>query len=335
MKKSLIALAVLAASGAAMAQSSVTLWGRVDAALASTKTTVGGVSLTQNGVENGGAAGLTTSRWGMKGSEDLGGGMKANFNLEARFNVDDGTQNSSTRAFHGNSYVSLSGGFGEVKLGRTYTSFDDTRALANGSNLWDSAFTPSSNGVFAVGGDYASRGDNQIRYDSPNFGGFSGTVSYAMGENKTATLDASSVMGLTLKYAAGPLSAAYGHQDQKAVGGAKNKFDALSGAYNFGVASVSAGYNKRNSVAAGDDKEYQLGVNVPMNAFQFSVGYAHAENELAGVTTTGKGWGLGARYAMSKRTSLYTGYRNVETDNGTPAAATENTLLSVGVRHDF
>jgi len=353
MKKSLIALAVLATTGAAMAQSSVTLYGRVDAALASTKTTVNGASLTQVGVENGGAAGLTGSRWGLKGTEDLGGGLKAAFVLENRFNVDDGT---STGQFLGNSYVSLAGGFGQVLLGRTYTSFDDARALANANNLWDSAFTPTGD-VYNIGtnsnaknGDYSSRGANQIRYNSPSFSGFSGSLSYALGENKTADKSASSVLGLNLMYKAGPVAVAYGHQEEKAVGGAKNKFDAISGTYNFGVAALGAGYNQRKSDAEGKDKEYSIGVNVPMNAVQFSVGYAYGENELLGVTTDNKGWGLGAKYSMSKRTTLYAGYKNVEGDNIKTVAAVKGTdttpakpiqittdkeLFSVGVRHDF
>lgn len=345
MKKSLIALAVLAASGAAMAQSSVTLYGRVDAALAGTKTELNGVGETQTGIQNGGAAGLTTSRWGFKGSEDLGGGLKANFVLENRFNVDDGSLNSSSRLFHGNSYVSLSGGFGEVKLGRTYTSFDDARALANSNNLWDSAFTPTGD-VYGAGGDYAGRGDNQIRYDSPKFGGFSGSASYAFGENKDTPVlgTASSVAALNLMYANGPVAVAYGHQTEEAQGtGAKNKYNALSGAYNFGVAALSAGYNERKGDAGlakpGKDKEYSLGVNVPMNAFAFSAGYAHSEYENGAITETGKGWGLGAKYSLSKRTTLYTGYKNTKIDNSVIAEGVRGerkvTLISAGVRHDF
>lgn len=333
MQKTLIALAVLAASGAAMAQSSVTLYGRVDAALAGTKTTVNGVGVRQTGIENGGAAGLTTSRWGMKGTEDLGGGLKANFVLENRFNVDNGTLNSSTRMFHGNSYVSLSGGFGEVKLGRTYTAFDDARALAVSNNVWDSAFTPTG-GVYGVSGDYAGRGDNQVRYESPKFGGVSGIVSYAFGEDKTATLDASNILSLAILYSAGPLAVAYGHQDEEALGGASNKYNALSGAYNFGVAAVSAGANQRKSDAAGKDTEYTVGVNVPMNAFQFSVGYAHAKNELGAAESTGKGWGLGAKYSLSKRTTLYTGLKSVKLTSAA-AVETKTSLVSAGVRHDF
>ncbi len=333
MKKTLVALAVLAVSGAALAQSSVTLYGRVDAALASWETKVNGVGLKQTGIQNGSAAGLTTSRWGMKGTEDLGGGLKANFVLENRFNVDDGTQNGSTRMFHGNSYVSLAGGFGEVKLGRTYTSFDDARAVGASSNVFDSAFTAYGD-VFGLGGDYTSRGNNQVRFDSANFGGFSGSVSYAFGEDKTALLGASNITSLNLMYAAGPLTAAYGYQAEKATSGAKNTYNVLGGAYNFGVASLSAGYGTRKLDTTGSkDTEYQLGVAAPMGAVTLSAGYAHSKNELAGVNLTGKGWGLGATYALSKRTTLYTGYKNTKVN--TTGTLTENTLLSAGVRHNF
>ncbi len=93
MKKSLIALAVLAASSAAMAQSSVTLYGRIDTSVGSLKDT-GSSAVSKSAITKmfqGGDAGLTTSRWGLRGVEDLGGGLKASFKLENRFNSDVGT----------------------------------------------------------------------------------------------------------------------------------------------------------------------------------------------------------------------------------------------------
>ncbi|OGA97393.1 MAG: hypothetical protein A3E79_11640 [Burkholderiales bacterium RIFCSPHIGHO2_12_FULL_61_11] len=340
MKKSLIALAVLAASGAAMAQSSVTLYGRVDAALAGTKTTLGGVGTRQTGIQDGAGAGLTGSRWGIRGSEDLGGGLKANFMLENRFNVDNGTS-SVTPFFAGSSYVSLSSGFGEVKLGRTYTPLFYVRGIAQLNNLWDTAFTPTV-GVNGVGGDYAIRGDNSVTYDSPKFGGFKGSAMYAFGENKTATTDASSIAGLNLMYANGPVAVAYAHQREETRVGlvnANNKFNTLAAAYDFGVAALSAGYNHRKGDAplatAGKDREYSIGVNVPVKAFAFSAGYAHSKYENGPLTTKGKGFALGAKYSLSKRTTLYTGYKRVKVDTGVAAAEQKITLLSAGVRHDF
>lgn len=112
MKKSLVALAVLAASGAAMAQSNVTLYGIADVWFGSSKFEVTGEdSARQTKVDSGG---VDTSRWGMKGSEDLGGGLKANFQLESAVNMDDGT----STGFDRQAWVGLSGGFGAVQLGK-------------------------------------------------------------------------------------------------------------------------------------------------------------------------------------------------------------------------
>jgi len=329
MKKSLIALAVLAATGSAMAQSSVTLNGRVDAYLSSKTTGVGAAELTQTGLTNGG---LTGSRWALNGTEDLGGGLKAMFKLENRFSIDDGT---SVGGFSGDAYLALAGGFGTVKLGRTYTAFDDARAVSNGSNVFDSAFTPD---VFGGGADYASRAANGIRYESPVFSGFSGAVTYAFGEDKTATTDANDLISMHVKYATGPVVAAYGYQEEKAAGATANKFHQLSAAYDFGVASVSAGYERRNGTAAtGDDKGYNLGVNVPVGAaLNLSAGYAREETEVAGATTVkGAGYGIGATYNMSKRTILYTGFKQTKTENGAGAETAKVRLFGLGVRHNF
>jgi predicted porin len=329
MKKSLIALAVLAATGSAMAQSSVTLSGRVDAYLSSLTTGVGAAELTQTGLTNGG---LTGSRWALNGSEDLGGGLTAMFKLENRFSIDDGT---SVGGFSGDAYLALAGGFGTVKLGRTYTAFDDARSMSVRSNVFDSVFTPSVGGI---GGDYTVRGANGIRYESPVFSGFSGAASYAFGEDKTAAADASNVISLHAKYAAGPLAAAYGYQEENAAGTTTNKYNQLSAAYDFGMASLSAGYSKRSGTAAsGDDKGYNIGVNVPVGAaLNLSVGYAREETEIAGNTSAkAAGFGLGATYNMSKRTTLYTGFKQAKTENGAGAEIAKVRLFGLGVRHTF
>src|SRR5659263_234141 len=142
MKKSLIALAVLAASGAAMDQSSVTLYGLVDLWVGSAKFDNGtGVTLpsakvakldagtTQTLMQSGGVNG---SRWGLKGSEDLGGGLKANFDLQQGIAVDTGAS-SSALAFHRAAWVGFSGGFGAVKLGRIPTAYYDAEGGFDGT----------------------------------------------------------------------------------------------------------------------------------------------------------------------------------------------------------
>ena len=228
MKKSLIALAILAATtGAAMAQSNVTIYGRIDTSFGADK--LNGVNTTRLYSGN-----LTTSRLGFRGTEDLGGGLKAIFGLE-------GTVGADTGAFSGfdrQSIVGLSGGFGTVKLGRHDTSFDDIRDISVSSNLWDSEFSPTKIAYTAGVADYSSRASNQVRYESPSFGGFSVGVSHGLDEDATVKADTTSY---NLRYRSGPLDVGIGFQDQKAN---NREYTALSGAYDFGVARLSAGYNR-------------------------------------------------------------------------------------------
>jgi len=327
MKKSLIALAVLASSGAAMAQSNVTLYGIIDVSVGSLKE-MNKASVSR--VEDGGNQGLKTSRWGMKGSEDLGGGMKASFQLENRFDADAGT--SQSPFFKGASTVSLSGGFGEVKLGRGTTVFDDIRALSYTSNVFDSTFSPADNGVFKSGKDYNKRWDNKVTYLTPDLGGFYAGVDYSLDEDSTVKKDKNA---LKLGYKAGPLNVALATQDEKTL----SKYTMVAGSYDFGVASVSAGYNDRkgyNATEPGKDKEFTIGVNVPMGAFAVSAGYANSNTKVNGATTLKtNGYALGATYALSKRTKLYAGYRAIDTKNGANVKTADSKLYAVGIRHDF
>lgn len=128
MKKTLIALAALAAVGA-HAQSSVTLYGVVDAFLNKTEnkvtTPTTSTKLSQNKVDG---SGLSSSRWGLRGSEDLGGGLAAIFTLEGGFTIDNGAFNNNqgsantTTLWGRQSWVGLKGNFGQVTLGRNYLS---------------------------------------------------------------------------------------------------------------------------------------------------------------------------------------------------------------------
>lgn len=125
MKKSLIALAVLAASGAAMAQSSVTVYGLADVRVGSFKQSDEVGSLSNTEMRSGGFA---TSRIGFKGTEDLGGGLKANFQIETSVAID---RPAASTIGDRQAWVGLSGGFGAIELGRSWTPYDGTRAMAN------------------------------------------------------------------------------------------------------------------------------------------------------------------------------------------------------------
>lgn len=326
MKKSLIALAVLAASGAAMAQSSVQLYGIVDAFVGTTQDTIKTPgSKSQTVVESGG---LKSSRWGMRGTEDLGGGLKAGFKLEQRFKTDTGALDGVN--FKGESSINLSGNFGTVALGRMGTPYDDLRGKTN--PIADTNISPVGDTIKNAKVDYTDKTDNTVAYVSPTFNGFSGAVAVSLGENKTNVADATSHTSLKLQYANGPLLVGYAHQALQAATGADTKYNLVAGSYDFGVAKLSAGYNKGER-AGSEDQEYQVGVSAPFGATTVYFGYANGKQENnAGVTLEERsGFNLAATYALSKRTTAYAGYKSYELKN----SKVENTVYGVGVRHVF
>ena len=354
MKKSLIALAVLAASGASFAQSSVTLYGTVDEALAHVTTTG---TPSQNLMVSGG---VSTTNFGFKGAEDLGGGLKAIFKLEQGFNVATGAAGTPGAAFNRYAYVGFSGGFGEVQLGKNGTPYDDIQ------NATDSAF--ASNALSPIGGvvgsgafrsslNYNWNPANTIKYVAPSVAGFNGAISYSLGENKTATADAGSIISLNATYATGPVFVGFAYQAEKADGNAETiKFTRLNASYDLKVVTLLGTYgNVKNlgfvpvvpattpvtystvGLAGAATNEWSLGVNVPVSsALTVSAGYARSTDDAinAIVETKRTAYSLAAAYSLSKRTTLYTGYTSgTSTPNG--AADTTITVLAAGVKHTF
>ncbi|MGJ7536061.1 MULTISPECIES: porin [unclassified Variovorax] len=270
MKKSLVALAALAVAGVASAQSSVTLFGVVDASISGYSsssrdlrpTNLGSVKVSRTALAN---SGYNTSRLGFRGTEDLGGGLAASFWLEAPIANDDGATGLAT--FVRRSTVSLSGGFGELRLGRDYTPtfwndtvFDPFGTNGVGSNLINTAngFNAVTNGAKDTGGfggnQNYSRASNSIGYFLPsNLGGFYGQVMYAFHENDkysnggftpkdsaTSKSRAGRYIGGRFGYANGPLdvAVAYGNStvgDQYYAGTTDSvKTFNLGASYDFG-----------------------------------------------------------------------------------------------------
>ncbi|WP_101047075.1 porin [Macromonas nakdongensis] len=358
MKKSLIALAVLAASGAAMAQSSVSVYGIADVWVgkSTTKGTFEGVAFKESttGLESGG---WDTSRIGFRGTEDLGGGLKANFQIETAIALDAPEQ---TTLGGRTAYVGLAGGFGEVQLGKNWTAYDDVWGAHN--NNFDSAFTARP-GFFG----YTDNPNNTIKYISPSFAGFNGAVSYSLGEDKAAAGEkASNVFALSVAYNNGPISVAFAHQKEKvgenplligldAEGLAGEGFglvladlpvdtkltnNQISGSYDFGVAKVLATYNQAKLSLVGTDlksNEYSFGVEVPVAAnLSVAAGYGQAKLKEAGETfAKAKSYGVSAVYTLSKRTSAYVGYSQTKVTDPFSTDNVKNSLYAVGVRHAF
>ena len=343
MKKSLIALAVLAASGAAMAQSSVTLYGIADANFGQRKvTTTAGANTTvvkNTGIFDGGANGLSASRWGIRGTEDLGGGLKANFNLEQRLNVNDGTLNS-LKQFNGRSVVGLSGGFGSVDLGRDYTPLF---LLSNASDVDGfSPYTTTSAGIV--------RRDSSFNYTSPNFSGF--TVKAQVGHNTSKTTLNGAVpvggeaknngLGLSGVYASGPLMVGLAYDGQKGLSGApETKALGLGASYDFSVAKLFANVKQSKTTQAiapteSKDREFNLGVSAPLGAASLIAGVGRNKTEVAGVSTTKTDFVLGADYNLSKRTKAYfrTG-GDKQTSSSVGSATVKSVGYGIGIRHVF
>jgi len=358
MKKSLIALAVLAASGAAMAQSSVTLFGVVDATYAYGSGSISNKTRLHN-------SGYNSSRLGFRGVEDLGGGMTASFWLEAGVNNDDGSgaatgtnnQGGSTGAggltFNRRSTVSLSGGFGEVRLGRDYTPqfWNLTVFDPFGTNGVGTTQTLNGTGTgSASGGAVAVRASNSIGYFLPgNLGGFYGQAQYYLGENDSNLPTKKDGNGLALRagFANGPINVAIAFSDTKYTGATGNiKTFNLGGQYDLGVAKVMAHYNqdRRSAVGAADGNGWLIGGLIPMGAGEIRLSYStYKTDNVTGTDPKSNKLALGYVHNLSKRTALYATYAHVSNKNGansalnlaSTAANSNSNGYDLGIRHSF
>jgi predicted porin len=321
MKKSLVALAVLAASGASIAQSTVTVYGIVDIALAN----VSGTAPSKNILTSGG---VSASRWGLKGSEDLGGGMKANFQLEQGFDADTGVAGAG---FSRQSWVGFSGGFGEVKIGRTDSAYSD--AEGGGASAFASAVSPFL--FLQTDFEPAFRVANQIKYSTPSFGGVNAGVSYSLDESNVAQ---SSVTAIGVAYDGGPLTLAAAFQSATPKGAATTaQYSQFNATYDLKVAKLLGTFGRvsgLSNVANQDVSEWQIGADVPVSAaLTVSGGYASTTTTLAGADVKTTGFGLAGAYSLSKRTTIYGGFGSNTVSNA--GVDTDTKTLALGVKHTF
>lgn len=353
MQKKIIALAVAAiASGAAFAQSNVTIYGVADAAFASSKTDE---AKRQNLISSGG---LAASRLGFKGSEDLGNGLKAIFALEYRLEIDGNNALgfASTVGSAGparQQLVGLTGGFGTAVAGRLQTTGYDWALKYD--LLAGTAFSPLQNvntasGASAAGTGFliggttvAARASNAVAYISPSFGGFSFAYNHAEAGEQTLNYRSDNIPVdlLGAYYDNGPLSVGLVFANAKANGvantaTAKTQDWALGGSYDFGVVKLGAtfqtnknegneGYllsNKRNNA-------WSVSAAVPVSA-NGKVIASYAKNSIKSTDTVGaaslndntKSWTVAYTHSLSKRTTAYVGYNAIERDNDiTPTIA--------------
>jgi len=309
MKKTLIALAAVAATGAAFAQSSVTLYGVADIGLAKTnKAGLGygndSLQATANGTLNNG-----NSRLGVRGVEDLGGGLKASFNFEQGVNLANGATDSVT--WQRAAFAALSGGFGEIYAGRRLSpSFYGVAAW----ELTGTANYSATAAQFAFAGA-GSRNNAHIGYTTPSFGGLTATLGTTLKGNDASAADGlQSKIDMNVIYKGGPISAGLSYNKVQDT----EKNWSIGASYNLGVATVAASYQD----PAGDKKGFTIGASAPLGPVTLTFDIARVTS---GVKETD--YVLEAKYAVSKRTFAYAALLR--------DGLTKTNGLGVGLRHNF
>jgi predicted porin len=352
MKHTLVALAALTAAAGAMAQSSVTLFGVVDASVAR-------VSSAGNDVTGLSSGGLSSSRLGFRGVEDLGGGLAAGFWLEGGLAVDNGT--AAGFKFDRRSTVSLSSkDLGELRLGRdkspaylnveTFDPFGDSGVAGiNGANLIGSA----SSAAGTAEGSAPKRFSNSVGYVLPKMGGFFGQVAYSFGEAASNIANDRKASGIAMRfgYGNGPLNVALGYGQSRGgtdAVGMDYKSTNLGASYNFGVVkpmvlfATEKGNNKHVDLFA-------LGATMPLGQGELRASYAMFKDKKASNADSSK-LALGYGYNLSKRTQLYASVARMSNDdNAKRSLAVSSSSLVMpsvgnganvtgyefGVRHSF
>jgi len=365
------ASAIALACQSAFAQSSVTLYGVAD---------VGIRYLTHSNAKNDGRlfmtnGAITNSRFGVKGSEDLGNGLKAIFQLESGIDLQSGAQSDSKRLFNRAAYVGLSSNYGTLTLGRQKTPlFDllgDTYDPLTVGNYFENAWLPVALGA----GLYA---DNAVKYDG-TFGGLNVKAMYSFGTDSTSTgangfsgqipghLGAGNMYGFTASYAFGPLSVAAGVQQNSDNSNHKQTIFNANAVYAFSTAKIYIGYlHSKDDTGFVDStlsqRDLTLGVDILKGSGRKDDGpfagvtwqatpallltgafyYDHMKNAAIGGGALGSGnryTGVAvAEYALSRRTEVY---GTVDFNKVTGAATVElpgtsnQTGVSVGIRNIF
>jgi len=339
MKKSLLALAVLGAfAGAASAQSSVNVYGVVDLGISHRDmgAATGSMISMEQGIQSG-------SRLGFKGTEDLGGGLSANFVLESGIKADSGGFAQGNTGFARQTWVGLNGGFGTVRLGRQYTPIFEA---LDSIDPFGTGLTDNGSGAAGLMTNTAygfdNRMSNTIAYWIPSMNGFSGQVSYGFGENPVSE-SRSRQYGLSFGYANGPVNVVLAHHNMNnATNTNTMKNTLLGGTYNFGpaIGHLAYGVNKDDIAGATgvDTRDIMAGVTVPFGANSLFASYIRKDNKRVANSDVNQ-IAVGYTYALSKRTNFYTSYSRTDNDAGAAflvaAPGATDKLFNFGIRHKF
>lgn len=313
MKIVMISVAAVTLSSSAIAQSSVTLWGRTNLTLESQQ--LNGASSSKL-VDNG-------SRFGIRTLEDLGGGLKVGVNLTAGFNADTGTQQNATALFNRGSEVFLSSQVGTLRLGRFPS--EAYFATADYVSLHNHDTGTSSDALYAFPVAFG-RQDNKIAYRSPSLGGFTleaATTTTESGPNRTYDIAA--------RYSNGPLFIGSGYEKN----GARQQFG-LSTLYSFGALTLG-GYVQRdkNAFASGSRNTVRAVAKYVIGNTELHANWGRAGN-YSGVAGDSQAdqYTLGVNQNLSKRTKVYA-FWTKRSDSSNRLYGGDFRSVAVGLRHNF
>ncbi|MBL8309718.1 MAG: porin [Burkholderiales bacterium] len=355
MKKTIVAAAVAGVISTGAFAQNVTLSGLIDAYVGSMQYS----GDKRTAVANSG--GMTTSWWGMTGSEDLGGGLKASFKITGFFRGDSGSFGrfgGNENVFSRDASVALEGGFGRVSFGRdlapnflptvVFNAFGDSFSF---SPLVLHANVPLFNGT---GWQSVNAGDtgwsNQVRYTTPNFGGLTANLHYQLGE--VAGNSSNRNVGANFLYFNGPFALGgfvhnvrsnnpnAGTVGDVKLGFSQQKAWMLSGKAGFGVANVYANYerakNDNYAGAAGnaESKTWSLSADIAAGPGKVLAGYADTKWTTSPTSARNGSkrntFTLGYDYNLSKRTDVYAMYLNDKI-----TSYDRGNSFALGVRHRF
>lgn len=350
--KTLTALAAVLAlsAGAASAQqaSSVTLYGIVDVNIAQSETHAGATVTGMDELPN-----PRGSRFGMRGSENLGGGLRGIFQLEAGLSAKDGITTANNQLFNRHAWVGLAGGFGEVTFGRQDT-LHRTMNLSGYNDVaseGELSVTTANSGLQLMQ-NFGTRVNNAVRYTSPSFGGVRVRVQSALGQRATASTN-----GMLVTYDKGPLRVALAHEyyDGAGVTGISrwNMATTVGGQYNFGPMTLALGYQMTDKLLASsaantltsaaalpEHSAYNVGAIIPVGKdLSLRVQYTTSTTKTPATSTasaTSRDYsrlGLSARYSLSPRTFAYAAVNEREVD--VPTAGNNKSSVGVGISHAF
>ena len=363
MKKSLVALALAGAFASAAQAQSIEMYGIVDMGFVQES---GGPTVpvllptatnprppgTVNKITSGAQSG---TRLGFKGTEDLGGGMKALFVLETGISADKGGFNQSGLAFGRQSFVGLQSDMGTVTMGRQYTPYFLTMLVgdpfaAGMAGTAQNMLMPASN----------VRMDNAVKYSSPVFSGFNAEAAYGFGE-QADSLVRSRQLGAFINYSGAPVNVRLGYLRKNTdltTLTAQTKDKEISNwilAANWDVkvaklfAAITNNDEGENAPTSGAgikpsraaSKDYLIGAQIPFNKHTFIASYIYKDGG-SGTTGDANQLAFGYTYTMSKRTNLYAAWGRINNGTNIPLTVGNNSevgygdkAVNLGIRHVF